>query len=184
MLPVRERFGFGFRKLDTGGRMSRALFLTLMLAPALGLVFATRLDAQELELTAYGFRAGVSLDDDLLQLLVGGQADLGRIATNVRLQPLMTVGVGSDALTLFLAGEGHYLFPVEAGARFQPYAGGGLALHHIDHDVGGEDTELALSLVGGADVPVERWWGYFVEGRFVIADESIFRLEGGVNWQY
>ena len=164
--------------------MSRALFLTLLIAASLGLASASRANAQDIQLMAYGLRGGLSLDDDLFQLLVGGQADLGRIATNVRFQPLLTVGVGDDAVTLLLAAEGHYLFPVEADTKFLPYAGGGIGLHHIDHDGPDEDTEVALTLVGGADVPIERWWGYFVEGRFVIADESVFRLEAGLNWQY
>ena len=163
--------------------MSRALFvctatLALATAPVPPAV------AQDIQLTAYGFRSGLSLDDDLLQLLVGGQADLGRIAEDVRLQPFLTVGVGDDAITLLAAAEAHYLFPVQAGARFEPYAGGGIGLHRVDLDEGGEDTEVALLLAGGADVPVARWWGYFVEGRFVIADDTVFRLEAGVNWQY
>jgi hypothetical protein len=164
--------------------MFRALFFTLLIAPSLGLASASRVNAQDIELTAYGLRAGLSLDDDLFQLLVGGQADLGRIATNVRFQPLFTIGVGDDAVSFLAAAEGHYLFPVQADSRFLPYAGGGVGLHHVDPDNTGADTEVALSLVGGVDVPIERWWGYFVEGRFVIADESVFRLEGGLNWQY
>ena len=36
----------------------------------------------------------------------------------------------------------------------------------------------------GIDVPVATWWGWFAQARFQIADESLFRLEGGLNWQY
>ena len=164
--------------------MSRALFVCTFAALALATALVPRARAQDIELTAYGLRTGLSLDDDLLQLLVGGQADLGRIAEDVRLQPFLTIGVGDGAITLLAAAEAHYLFPVEAGSRFEPYAGGGIGIHHIDADDGGEDTEVALILAGGADIPVARWWGYFVEGRFVIADDSVFRLEAGVNWEY
>jgi hypothetical protein len=163
--------------------MARALFLPLVAAVILGAA-APAARAQELRLTAYGLRGGLVLDDELVQLLVGGQVDLGRIADDVRLQPLMTVGLGDDALTIFAAGEAHYLFPVQAGSRIEPYAGGGIGVHRIDFDGGGDETEVALSIVAGADVPAARTWGYFVEGRFVIADESLFRLEAGVNWQY
>jgi hypothetical protein len=163
--------------------MFRALFLPFLVL-ILVLSAAPVARAQEIGLTAYGLRGGVSLDDDLVQLLVGAQVDLGRLADDVRLQPLLTVGVGDDAITLLAAGEAHYLFPVEAGSRFQPYAGGGLGIHHLDFDNSGEETEVALTLVVGADVPLDRYWGYFVEGRFVIADQSIFRLEGGLNWRY
>ncbi|MBW3660302.1 MAG: hypothetical protein KY397_01540 [Gemmatimonadetes bacterium] len=140
--------------------------------------------AQELGLRAYGIRAGLALEDDLTQILVGGHADLGRPAPNLRLQPLFTVGAGEDALTLLLGGEVHYLFPIEAGSTVEPYVGGGLGVHHIDFDEGSDTTDLALLVAGGVDVPVERWWGWFAEGRFVIEDETIFRLEAGVNWQY
>ena len=163
--------------------MSRALLLPF-LALVLVMSVAPAARAHELGLTAYGLRGGVSLDDDLVQVLVGGQVDLGRIADDVRLQPMLTVGVGDDAITLLAAGEAHYLFPVEAGSRLAPYAGGGIGVHHIDFDDSGEETEVALTLVVGADVPLDRYWGYFVEGRFVIADQSIFRLEGGLNWRY
>lgn len=164
--------------------MSRALFLSLLVASATAMLAVPKAQAQDLRLMAYGFRSGLVLDDDLFQLLIGGQADLGRLDDNVRLQPFLTLGIGDDALTMLVAGEVHYLFPVEADYRFLPYAGGGIGLHHVDFDDDGEDTEVALLLAAGADVPVQRWWGYFVEGRFVIEDDALFRLEAGVNWQY
>lgn len=163
--------------------MARALFLS-PLAVALALTLAAPVRGQDIQLTAYGFRTGVTLDDELVQLLVGGQADLGRIANNIRFQPLATIGIGDDAITLFGAAEAHYLFPVSAGSNFEPYAGGGIGVHHVDFDNNGEDTEVVLSLVAGADIPAARWWSWFLEGRFVVADESLFRLEGGINWQY
>lgn len=164
--------------------MYRALLLPILIVWALGMTAVPGARAQDLQLTAYGLRTGLSLDNELLQILVGGQVDLGRLADNVRLQPFLTVGVGDDAVTLLVAGEAHYLFPVRAGSRIEPYAGGGIGLHHIDLDDGGEDTEVALLLAGGFDSPLERWWGYFVEGRFVVADNVVFRLEAGLNWRY
>ena len=164
--------------------MSRAFFMTLFFALGLLLGTAGIARAQEIRLNGYGLRSGVVLDDDLVQILVGGQADLGLIANSIRFQPLVTIGIGDDALSLFAAAEAHYLFPVRAGAAVEPYAGGGIGVQHIDFDNDGEDTEVALSIVAGADIPAARYWGYFVEGRFVIADASIFRLEGGLNWRY
>lgn len=166
------------------GRLAAALALgALIAAPA-------SLAAQDIQLHAYGVRAGVSLDDDLTQLVVGGHADLSGLAPNLRLMPLFTIGAGDDALTLLFGGEAHYLFPVERGQRVQPYVGGGLGLHHIEFDGDGPDevdddeTDLALLVAGGVEVPVERWWNWFAEGRFIIQDETLFRLEGGVNWLY
>lgn len=156
--------------------------------PAVLLVLAATLSpstagAQELGLRSYGIRIGAALEDDP-QILVGGHADVGRLTPDIRLQPLFTVGAGSDVLTLLLGGEAHYLFPVEAGATIEPYVGGGVGLHHIDLDEGDSDTDIALLVTGGVDFPMERWWSWFAEGRFVIADESVFRLEAGVNWVY
>ena len=163
--------------------MSRALFVPLILA-ALALGAAPSARAQEIGLNAYGLRTGVVLDDELVQLLVGGQVDLGTIAQNIRLQPFLTVGIGDDAISLLAAGEAHYLFSVREGARVEPYAGGGVGIQHIDFDNADEETEIALTLVAGADVPAARYWGYFIEGRIVVADDSIFRVEGGLNWRY
>lgn len=137
-----------------------------------------------LELNAYGLRAGASLDDALTQFLVGGQLDLGRPYDNLRVQSLLTVGFGDDALSFLVGGEAHYLFPVSNQSSVAPYAGGGVGLHHVNLDDGGDNTEAALLLTAGFDVPAARWWGYFAEARFLLADESVFRLEGGINWIY
>ena len=167
--------------------MVRALPI-LLVAGTLVSLLPSDSRSQDLQLMAYGVRAGATLDDDLTQLLIGGQVDAGRLAENVRLQPFITLGLGDDALSFMLAGEVHYLFPVDpARSRVEPYAGAGLGLSHVnfDREDGDDDsTEIALLLAGGVDVPVQRWWGWFGEVRFQIADESLFRLEGGINWQY
>lgn len=172
--------------------MARPLTSLLFASLALG-AMAGSLSAQQIEMHAYGIRGGISLEDDLTQVLVGGHADLSGLAPNVRLVPLFTVGAGDDALTLLFAGEAHYLFPLEdRSQRYQPYAGGGIGLHHIARDDPGDDavdldnddTDIALLVTGGVEVPVQRWWGWFAEGRFVIQDDTIFRLEAGVNWLY
>lgn len=163
----------------------------LMVAAVLALVPRPAVAQDSIELTAYGARAGISLDDDLTQLLLGGHLDLGRPWTNIRLQPLVTLGLGDDALSILAGGELHYLIPVDrTESRFDPYVGGGLALHHVNFDdddlddVDDDSSEVALLLTGGVDIPVRQWWGYFAEARFLIADQSVFRLEGGVTWTY
>lgn len=141
--------------------------------------------AQDLRLTGYGVRTGASLDDELTQVLVGGHLDLGRLASDVRLQPSFTVGFGDDALSLLLAGEAHYLFPVNPSETpIEPYVGGGIGLSHVDFDESGDDTEVALLVTGGIESPIRRWLRVFGEGRFVIADQTTFRLEGGLTWLY
>lgn len=162
------------------------LLLAIVSAAALVLVWPTAPGhAQDLRLTGYGLRAGASLDDDLTQFLVGGHVDLGRLANDLRLQPSLTVGFGDDALSLLLAGEVHYLFPVDPTAsRVEPYVGAGVGLSHVDFDESDEDTEAVLLVTGGIESPIRRWLRVFGEGRFVIADETVFRLEGGLTWAY
>ncbi|MGH7551205.1 MAG: hypothetical protein ACREMD_15165 [Gemmatimonadota bacterium] len=167
--------------------MSRA---PIVLAAALAVLLpAVPLHAQEaLELNGYGVRAGVSLDDDLTQFLLGGHLDLGRPWERVRIQTPLVLGLGDDAISFLVGGEAHYLFAVDpTESRVDPYVGGGLGLLHVnrDEDAGDDDdTEVALILLGGIDVPMRTWWKYFVEGKFLLADNSIFRLEGGVTWTY
>lgn len=157
-----------------------------LIASALALPLCVpSLRAQEIRTRAYGVHAGVTVDDPA-QLLVGGQVDLGRLGTNVRFQPLVTVGVGGDAVTVLAGAEAHYLFPTAAKSRLQPYLGGGVGVFHVNNDAPGveDPTDVALLVSGGVDVPVERWWSWFAEGRFIVADGSLFRLEAGIDWKY
>ena len=75
--------------------MARALVPLLAIAGFLVPLSSAR--AQDLRLMSYGIRAGASLDDDLTQLLIGGQVDAGRLAENVRLQPIKTQRFYYDA---------------------------------------------------------------------------------------
>lgn len=163
--------------------MARALPL-LTVFSLLSLAFAGPARSQDLALYSYGIRAGASLDEDLTQVLVGGHVDLEGLAPDVRLLPLLTVGVGDDALSVLVGGEVHYVFPTDEESNVSPYAGGGVAVHHVAFDDLEDETDPALLVTGGVEIPVRRWWGWFAEGRFVIADATIFRLEGGINWLY
>lgn len=171
--------------------MSRS-HLSLLAAALAILILSPRpgFGQDALKLTAYGVRVGASIDDELTQLLIGGHVDLGRPWTNIRIQPLVTLGLGDDALSVLAAGEAHYLFPVDPNtSRVDPYVGGGVGIHHVNFDSNdagdnNDETEVALLLAAGVDVPVRQWWKYFAEARFLIADSSIFRLEGGVTWTY
>lgn len=165
--------------------MLRILALVSFLVPAVMIGPATG-HAQDLRLTGYGLRTGASLDDDLTQFLIGGHIDLGRLARDVRFQPFLTAGFGDDALSLLLAGEVHYLFPVNPStSTIEPYVGAGVGLNHVDFDdPGDDDTEAALLVVGGIESPIQRGLRLFGEARFVIADQTVFRLETGLTWAY
>lgn len=168
--------------------MSRVSVIALLGAVVL-VSFPAGASGQSLRLTAYGLRAGATLDDELTQFTFGGHADLGRLTPNTRLQPLLTMSVGDGAFGVLAGSEIHYLFPVGASSsRLEPYLGGGVGLSHLDFDGnrngGSDQTEIALLLTGGVEVPVRPWWGTFFELRFQVMDESIFRAEAGMNWRY
>lgn len=164
--------------------MSRALLALVLTAPLLGTTAPPAL-AQSLELNAFGVRGGLSLDDDLTQILIGLHADFGGLDPAIRLRPLVSVGADDDALSLLAGGEAHWRVPVDPSrTRYEPYIGGGVALFHVDPDEGDSSTDAALLVTGGVDVPVERWWGWFAEAKFVVYDDFVLRLEGGVNWTY
>ncbi|HUP18843.1 MAG TPA: hypothetical protein VM778_02695 [Gemmatimonadota bacterium] len=164
--------------------MSRVLLAPVLAALALLGPLASPASAQSLALEAYGVRGGLSLDDDLTQLLVGLHADFGGLDAPIRLRPLISVGADDDALSVLAGGEVHWWIPIDTEARFDPYLGGGVGIFHVDPDEGDGETDAALLITAGADVPVQRWWGWFAEGKFVIYDDVVFRLEGGVNWTY
>ena len=93
------------------------------------------------------------------QIVVGVHLDMGEIARNVRWQPNFEIGFGDDWKSL----SGNVLVAYYFGkqGRFQPYAGGQLAIVYFDHDDNGfdddrsdGDTEFGFDAVGGFEFPL------------------------------
>ncbi len=105
----------------------------------------------------WGPRVGATDDPD--QIVVGVHLDMGEIARNVRWQPNFEIGFGDDWKSL----SGNVLVAYYFGkqGRFQPYAGGQLAIVYFDHDDNGfdddrsdGDTEFGFDAVGGFEFPL------------------------------
>lgn len=125
---------------------------------ALALLASSSAQAQEGPyFRGWGLRAGVSDRPD--QILVGVQADLGKLIADLSFEPNVELGIGDDQTILSLSAPLFYRWP-EAGP-FDFYAGGGLALGFVDRDEADEDGEddglefaLAPMLAAGLAWPV------------------------------
>lgn len=132
----------------------------------------------------YGPHIGFSGDPS--QLVVGGQLQMGDVAPSVDFVPSVDIGIGDGGTILSLNGDFHYRFTI-SGARWQPYAGGGVALHFVSFDnpgpgADGSDTEAGGTLVVGADVPTRSGSRFFVEGKFGLGDGPGFKAIAG--WHF
>ncbi len=127
-----------------------------------------------------GFSSGPS------QFVLGGQLQMGDIAPSVDFVPSIDLGIGDGGTLVSLNGDFHYRFTI-SGATWQPYAGGGAAIHFASRDTPGpggdsSDTEAGGTLVVGADVPTKSGNRFFVEGKFGIGDSPDFKAIAG--WHF
>lgn len=139
-----------------------------------------------------GVRGGFRLDPD--QLLIGGQLDLGDLATNLRLMPNASLGFGDHRTLICIDPEVHYCFrdnPIAAGTWF--YAGGGIEFVYAKLDVPDElddfgikvddsDTSVGVSLTGGVSHQLGDSQSLMGEVRIVLEDESFFEIVGAWNF--
>lgn len=122
---------------------------------------------------AFGLRAGVSQNPD--QFVVGGMLELGSALGPASLVPSVDFGFGdnvnSTAANLDLR---FYLFPLpQTGINFYGAAGPTLAFAN-------SNSEIGLSLVGGAKIPMKGKNRYNVEARFGIGDIPDLKIMLGV----
>ena len=94
----------------------------------------------------FGVRGGVSADPD--QFYFGAHYVTSPIASRVRFQPNLEVGVGDDVTTVAVNFE--FAYWARLNPQWQLYAGGGPAINVYDferHDEG--DTEPGMNLMIG-----------------------------------
>ncbi len=129
--------------------------------------------------TASGFgpRVGVTGDPD--QVHLGMHIDAARMAPNLGFMPSFEVGVGND-ITLFSANfDFKYAFVTRTSWR--PYAGGGPALHFINVDNGGNNTEVGFAFFGGLQTGT-RSGAFFTELRLGMVDSPDIKFT--VGWLF
>ena len=161
--------------------------MKLRLAPALLLLAAllpSSAFAAGSAFQTYGPHIGFSSGPS--QLVLGGQLQMGDVAPNLDFVPSIDLGIGDNRTIVSLNGDFHYRFSI-SGATWQPYAGGGVALHFVSFDnpgPGGDDSDTRAggTLVVGADVPTKRGSRFFVEGKIGLADSPDFKAIAG--WHF
>jgi hypothetical protein len=132
----------------------------------------------------FGPHIGFSTDPS--QVVFGGQLQMGDIAPQIDFVPGVDVGLGDNLTIISLNGDFHYRFVVQ-GMTWQPYAGGGVAVHFLSFDSPGplqdnSDTVAEGTLIGGADVPTKNGSRFFVEGKIGLGDGPDFKVMAG--WHF
>lgn len=130
-------------------------------------------------LDAIGPRVGIGLDPD--QFVIGGQAVSGYLFKPVRFAPSADAGVGDDMLTITLNPDFRISIPIEqegSAGSFYVSAGPTIALYfHDEHD---NNSEIGLSLNGGAWLDLNSPYRYNIEGRIGLGDIPDIRVLFGV----
>jgi hypothetical protein len=127
------------------------------------LSLAAPVSAQQLGYYGLGPRVGVSSNPD--QIVGGMQFNLGDFAPRLRFQPNFEVGFGDDYSIITVTAPVHYRFKVNA--NIVPYAGGGITLAYINHDLGNGDNDtdfdISAKAVGGVEWPLKSNRQFFLE---------------------
>jgi opacity protein-like surface antigen len=144
---------------------ARAVFIGLAL-----LALAVPISAQQMGYYGLGPRVGVASNPD--QVVGGMQFNFGEFAPRLRFQPNFEIGIGDDYTIFTVTAPVHYRFKVNANVV--PYAGGGITLGLVDHDLenGNNDRnfEIAAKAVGGVEWPLKGSKQFFLELNLGIGD--------------
>lgn len=126
---------------------------------------------------ALGPRIGYDFDTD--NLVLGAEADLGRVFQNFNFTPSLDFELGDNSVTVLNADFRLYLFNLpETGLRF--YGSVGPSLVFDSQGEGGDNTEIGLSLVAGTKIPMKRENRYNLEVRFGVGDVPDLKLTLGI----
>ena len=111
------------------------------------------------EMGFYGWGPRLGAGDDPDQFLIGIHQDFGEIAENLRFQPSLDIGFGSDHTLVSGVLPVHWRFP--GRSKVTPYLGGGLLLAWLDRDPPGrrgDDSEFDIApvFVAGLEWPGRR----------------------------
>lgn len=161
--------------------MRRTILPSALLVAAILHSPPTALAADGSGIRGWGPRVGLASDPD--QLVLGLHLDAGRLATRVRFQPDVEVGIGDDFVILGISAPVHYRFPVKGDIA--PYAGGGVTVGYIDFDApdgyrgDDDDVDFAIDLIGGLEWTLRSGNLFFVEFDLLVGDLQDFELLAG-----
>ena len=144
------------------------------------LILAVPASAQQLGYYGLGPRVGVANDPD--QIVAGMQFNFGEFAPRLRFQPNFEIGIGDDFNIITVTAPVHYRFKVNA--NLVPYAGGGVTVGYVDHDVpnGDSDFEIAAKAIGGVEWPLRGGTAFFVEVNIGFGDIQDGQIMAG--WMF
>jgi len=146
------------------------------------LALAVPASAQQLGYYGVGPRVGVTSDPD--QVMGGMQFNFGDFVPRLRFQPNFEVGIGDDHTIITVTAPVHYRFKVDA--NLVPYAGGGITLGWVDHELdnGDDDSdfEIAAKAVGGLEWPLKGNKQFFTE--LTVGFGDIQDVEVLVGWMF
>ncbi len=126
---------------------------------------------------SYGIRGGYDFDAE--QMMIGAQAELGKIIELARFAPSADYGLGNDLTTLaFNADMRIFLSPPGSSATL--YGGVGPTFFITDSDGRDAHSKIGLTLSGGAKFGAGKGRTYNLEGRFGVDTMPSFRLLFGI----
>lgn len=141
------------------------------------LVFIVLLPKSAVAGAAIGPRIGYDFDTD--NIVLGAEADLGRVFQNFNFVPSIDFELGDNSATVLNADFRLDLFNLpETGLRFYGSAGPSLVLDSPGN--GGDNTEIGLSLVAGMKIPRKGEDRYDLDLRFGLGDIPDLKLVLGI----
>lgn len=162
--------------------MRKAIQMTcLAMATAATLFASSAASAGSLGYRGWGPRAGVTFDPD--QFHFGAHFDMGDLASHLRFQPNVEVGVGDNFLVAGFNAEALYFF-AENWDGFSPYAGSGVNLNWVsfDPDVPGvesvDDLDAGIPIIGGVEKGFDTG-RLLIEVKLGLIDSPDFKVTGG-----
>ncbi len=131
-------------------------------------------------LRGWGPRVGLTLDN-FDQVHFGGHLDFGNIASHIRFQPNVEIGVGDDITFVAINAEAAYRFASRWDV-WAPYAGGGLGFDIISLDGPGEsgsNTDIGFSALGGIEKGLSSGHRFFTEMKIGLVDAPDIKITAG-----